>query len=595
MEVQRVLPGEPSSAGRARRFAEQTLHHWRQDELSELLTLLVSELVTNAVLHAGSDIRVRLVLESAAVRLEVHDGSPVLPAALDYGEEASTGRGLELVSALAQSWGVEPSGLGKVVWCTLPATDVPPTAPQDRSVHEPVSDRRSEEVATSPPTVFHLTGVPLALYQAMRQHNDALLREAAFVAFREGDNPSVPEPLSTHAAVVGAAAAQVDDARAAGAATVDLTAKLPAATLAGVPALQAALEEADALARHESLLTPPALPEVRACRQWVLAELVSQHAGALPQPWRTPAALDAARDQMLAEVEHAAVLDTLSDGVIVGDESNRIAYANPAVEALLGWPAGELVGQRITVVVPERLREAHVAGYSRYLVTGEPVLIGTPVRVPARCRDGHEVPVELLLDVARVSERRRMFVASLRDMTERAHLERHTPVTAAVGALREVVASLTAQPGGLAAVADAVLETLGARLAWSFAAMWEVQGQALTCLSTWQGDPAGLVDFRTVTAQQRFVRGLGLPGRVWESGEPTWITDVVADANFPRAGAALQDGLRTAAGVPIIAWGVGVIGVIELYTRETLEIDTDLLAVLAAVGETIAALVRPNR
>lgn len=594
MEAQRVLPGEPGSASRARRFTEQTLQHWHHEELSELVTLLVSELVTNAVLHAGSDIKVRLALEPGAVRLEVHDTSPVLPAESDYGQDASTGRGLGLVSALAQSWGAETSAWGKVVWCTLPAETVPEavatTAPAEKAVGEPRGDG---EPTGGPARVVHLAGVPLSLYRAMRQHNDALLREAALVAFGEGADLGASEPLAVHAAVVGCLAGQIVDATMAGAATADVAAELAADALARVPALRAALDEADALARRGALLTPPALPEVRACRHWLLDELAAQHAGAPPTPWSGQSAADTADGHLRTAVEHAVVLDAISDGVLVGDESNRITYANTAVEELLGWPSGGLVGRRITVVVPERLRDAHVAGYSRYLITGQPTLVGTPVRVPARRRDGSEVPVELRLSVAHEPGRRPVFVACLRDVTDRAHVERDTSVTAAVHALRDVVASLTAHRGELAGAASAVLDILGSRLPWEFAAAYGVDGQALACLSIWPEDPATLPHFRQLTVRQRFTPGLGLPGRVWESGQPTWITDVVADANFPRAGAALEEGLRSAVGVPVLRTDE-VVGVIELYTSRTIEVDVDLMAVLAAVGEVVGALTVPS-
>ena len=92
---------------------------WGFDDCEEAATLAVSELVTNAVLHARSVFE--LVLRSTAhdLRVEVHDASPVLPARKHYGVNAGTGRGMLLIEAMTDRWGAESTGAGKVVWFEL--------------------------------------------------------------------------------------------------------------------------------------------------------------------------------------------------------------------------------------------------------------------------------------------------------------------------------------------------------------------------------------------------------------------------------------------------------------------------------------------
>lgn len=126
-----------------------------------------------------------------------------------------------------------------------------------------------------------------------------------------------------------------------------------------------------------------------------------------------------------ASLAYQAVLDGLSDAVVVADAGGTIRYVNRSTETLLGAGAGELSSLPLTELVPLRLRAAHTAGLARYVTTREPVLIGTAVQVPARRRDGTEVPVELTLSVVPVTpgsaglEGDLLFVASLRDMSER--------------------------------------------------------------------------------------------------------------------------------------------------------------------------------
>jgi DNA-binding NarL/FixJ family response regulator len=109
--------GDPRSAGEARRFVASTLEEWRLGPLLETVTLLTSELVTNAIVHAGSEVDVVVRLTGESARVEVTDRSDAPPAPRTPAEEESSGRGLALVEALARRWGTRRlvSG-GKTVW-----------------------------------------------------------------------------------------------------------------------------------------------------------------------------------------------------------------------------------------------------------------------------------------------------------------------------------------------------------------------------------------------------------------------------------------------------------------------------------------------
>jgi anti-sigma regulatory factor (Ser/Thr protein kinase) len=114
-----VLPPSAISASRARHFVAATLRDAGKDqELVDRLGLVTSELVTNAVIHAMTELEIRVTLDGPSVLLEVFDGASEppwrpLPAAFDTG-----GRGLMLVDALVDEWGVNDlaAGMGKRVW-----------------------------------------------------------------------------------------------------------------------------------------------------------------------------------------------------------------------------------------------------------------------------------------------------------------------------------------------------------------------------------------------------------------------------------------------------------------------------------------------
>ena len=116
----------PESAGRARRSARTMLTDWRLGHLVEDVDLVVSELVTNALLHSGdgpsgaaSPIRLELDLSDGRLTCRVVDASPLPPLPEEAADTAESGRGLVLVEALATEWDWEELPDGKAVWAAF--------------------------------------------------------------------------------------------------------------------------------------------------------------------------------------------------------------------------------------------------------------------------------------------------------------------------------------------------------------------------------------------------------------------------------------------------------------------------------------------
>jgi serine phosphatase RsbU (regulator of sigma subunit)/anti-sigma regulatory factor (Ser/Thr protein kinase) len=116
--VRWTLPAELTSARKARSLIKRPLRRWGLGELQPIAELLVSELVTNAVRYAQGKIGLRLILEGGLV-CEVLDDSAALPRLRHPDEDDERGRGLQVVSQVAQRWGARRSQSGKVVWCEL--------------------------------------------------------------------------------------------------------------------------------------------------------------------------------------------------------------------------------------------------------------------------------------------------------------------------------------------------------------------------------------------------------------------------------------------------------------------------------------------
>jgi two-component system, sensor histidine kinase and response regulator len=142
-----------------------------------------------------------------------------------------------------------------------------------------------------------------------------------------------------------------------------------------------------------------------------------------------------------------------------------------------------------------------------------------------------------------------------------------------------------------ATLSEGVPRTLAAvcqALDWEYGALWDVDRPAnlLRCVATWSLPSLSFEEFVEASRRASFAPGVGLPGRVWASGAPAWIPDVLLDTNFPRAKAAARDGLRAAFGFPLVMDGE-IRGVMEFFSRQFRPPDPALLELLGAVGSQI--------
>ncbi len=115
------FPAVLQAVGQARRFLRTTLAQWGAEQYDFGAPLVLTELATNAALHARTAFEVRLRLDGPHLVVEVADGNPRRPRQRDYDADATTGRGITLVDSLCAGWGVTMlDDDGKVVWARVP-------------------------------------------------------------------------------------------------------------------------------------------------------------------------------------------------------------------------------------------------------------------------------------------------------------------------------------------------------------------------------------------------------------------------------------------------------------------------------------------
>jgi PAS domain S-box-containing protein len=412
----RRLPPRPSSVGEARRMIRECLREAGREDLVETAALLVSEIVTNALVHAGTPIDVAFSFLDGGLRVEVSDGSPHAPTRRGYGPNAGTGRGLMLLEEMVDEWGVVAEDPGKTVWFQLAST----SHLDDRSPGPSGTSRRAGMTLD-----VELVDVPLLLHEAWRQHAESLLREY-LLACLDLDPPA--DPIAVHAEASDAIALLAEQIPPSGVgddparvmvdaieplvteSRVDLA--VPVGSVAHFATLEHAMEAALEMVEDGLLLAPPTQPEVQGLREWLCGQVLGQSRGEAPAPWANAGPRDGTLRRPLAW-DAGSVADATTGMIAADDEDRVVAVSRPALDLLGYADPRDLLGRRLVAIVPERYRQAHLAGFTMHFLSGRSLLLDRTVVVPALRWDGSEVTVELSVRAERADDGRTVFVADL--------------------------------------------------------------------------------------------------------------------------------------------------------------------------------------
>lgn len=291
-------PG-PRSVQDARRWVVGTCHDIGRDDLTECAELGVSELVTNALLHAEPPLTVRVRGTREHPRVEVRDGStepPVMPSGDDHAEDdllLTFGRGLGIVARCSTAWGVHLEEDGKTVWFA------PAIRPGGAPVEGTITGRQAASSPAPPaPDEMHIEvlDVPLRSFVQFQQHYRELRREVRLLALaHESDYPLAKDLSDLFGSLErdlreGIGSEQIDQALASGAATADLHVAMPRETAATIGRFIELLDLADAFCREERLLSLARTPEQQRFQRWFFGEFVRQERGESALPWPEAAA-----------------------------------------------------------------------------------------------------------------------------------------------------------------------------------------------------------------------------------------------------------------------------------------------------------------
>jgi PAS domain S-box-containing protein len=290
-----------------------------------------------------------------------------------------------------------------------------------------------------------------------------------------------------------------------------------------------------------------------------------------------------------SETRANAVLNNAVDGIITIDEQGVIQSFNPAAERLFSYKTSELLGVNIKLLMPEPFQSEHDRYLKKYLETGISKIIGIGREVIGLRKDGSTFPADLEISEMYLGETR-MFTGMVRDITERKKAE----------AQQQMQYELTRtflDSQSLDNALPKILQVIGEFMEWEIGYYWEKKPESdeLDCRYVWNApclnESVAFKEFKENSFTRTFEKRAGLPGRVWDQLEPSWIPDVKTDANFPRAPFAEKLGMKSGFGFPVY-FKRQFIGVVEIFTRQVCQPDTHRIQMMSNLGGQIGQWMR---
>lgn len=295
-----------------------------------------------------------------------------------------------------------------------------------------------------------------------------------------------------------------------------------------------------------------------------------------------------------------ALARSAPDAILTIDAESIVLSANPAVERIFGYTPEELIGGSLHVLIPERLRQSHDAGVEHYLATGRRNVAWTGLFLPAVRKDGSEIPVEISFGEFIEPGGRHVFSGFVRDVSERVRYERdlETARSAAVAAHHEAEVALRELRaiGRITDVAigrstyDEMLRELLARLSEELAVdeasvlLLDESTRELVMSAT--HEPPDMAELSV-----RVPVGVGVAGRVAESGEPLVVEDLsTTKAVSPRLAARMS----STAAVPVRNEN-RVVGVLRVSTAKPRSFSPEHIRLLEIVADRMAGALARTR
>jgi two-component system cell cycle sensor histidine kinase/response regulator CckA len=288
----------------------------------------------------------------------------------------------------------------------------------------------------------------------------------------------------------------------------------------------------------------------------------------------------------LTEERLRVISAVAQDAIIMMDNRGRVAFWNEAGQRIFGYSEQEARGKKLhELIIPERYRSDFERSFIDFRRTGEGPAIGKTLELAGQRKNGAEIVTEVSVSGVNVDEKWHA-ICIFRDITERKRAEQMLRLEYAVARCLDGADSASE---ALRAVIRAICQTQN----WDCGRILRVDDAAgvLRLVEYWSVPDAAIQGFLAASQGHTYSPGVGMSGKVWQSGQPLWIADITKDARAQTAIFKAESGVRGAFVLPLTAEG-RTIGVFAFNSREIREPDAQLLAALRVIGSQIGGFLQ---
>ena len=283
----------------------------------------------------------------------------------------------------------------------------------------------------------------------------------------------------------------------------------------------------------------------------------------------------------LAEERLRVISSVAQDAVIMMDNSGNVAFWNEARRRVFGYSEQEARGKKVhELIIPERNRVDFEKRFIDFRTAGMGPAVGKTLELEGLRKDGAEIVTEVSISGVNI-EKKWHAVCIFRDITERKRAEQLLGLECTVA--RRLGCAESASEA-LQAVIRAVCETLG----WACGRYLRVDDTAgvLRVGEFWSVPDAAIQGFLAAAREFTYGPGVGMAGKVWQSGQPLWIADITKDARALTAIFRVESGIRGAFVFPVKAEGT-TNGVFAFNSHEIREPDAQFLAAVRSIADDV--------
>ena len=283
------------------------------------------------------------------------------------------------------------------------------------------------------------------------------------------------------------------------------------------------------------------------------------------------------RRHSLTEERLRVISTAAQDAVIMMDDRGRVAFWNDAAQRIFGYAGVEANGKKLhELTIPQQHRADFEQKFINFRATGQGPAIGKTLELAGLRKDGTEIVTETSISGVNINGKWHA-ICIVRDVTERKRAAQMLDLEYAVARCLDGADSAS---DALRAVIRAICQTQG----WDCGRFLRVDDTAgvLRLVEFWNVPNAAIQGFLDASKDFTYGPGVGVSGKVWQSGQPLWIADIAKDARAQTASFKAESGLRGACSFPVKVEGK-TIGVLAFNSREIQEPDPQLLAAMRVI------------